>query len=57
MLQDAFIATMIDPEFLADAKNQNLSVESKDGAFISAMIQKIYATPRRSWTGFIELIR
>jgi tripartite-type tricarboxylate transporter receptor subunit TctC len=46
MLQAAFMATMKDPEFLADAKKYNLDVEPRDGAYLANIIGKVYATPR-----------
>ena len=46
MLRDAFMATMKDPEFVADATRQKLPVEPKDGEYLVALIRKIYATPR-----------
>jgi tripartite-type tricarboxylate transporter receptor subunit TctC len=46
MLQEAFMATMQDPEFLADAKKQKLDVEPRDGVHIAGVIRKIYATPK-----------
>jgi tripartite-type tricarboxylate transporter receptor subunit TctC len=46
MLQDAFMATMRDPEFLADAKKQKLDVEARDGTHIAGVIRKVYATPK-----------
>jgi hypothetical protein len=46
MLQDAFMATMQDPEFLADAAKQKLEVEPKDSAYLAALIRKIYGTPK-----------
>jgi len=46
MLQDAFMATMRDPEFLADAKKQKLDVEPRDGAHITEVIRKAFATPK-----------
>ena len=46
MLQDAFMATMRDPEFLADAKKQKLDVEPRDGAHIAEVIRKAFATPK-----------
>jgi hypothetical protein len=46
MLQDAFMATMQDPEFLADAKRQKLDVEPRDGAHIAEVVRKAYATPK-----------
>jgi tripartite-type tricarboxylate transporter receptor subunit TctC len=46
MLQHAFMATMRDPDFLADAKKQKLDVEARDGAYLADMIRKVYATPK-----------
>jgi hypothetical protein len=46
MLRDAFMATMRDPEFLADATKQKLDIDPKDGAELTALIQRIYATPK-----------
>jgi len=46
MLQSAFIATMADPKFLADAKKQKLDVEPRDGVHIAEVIRKAFATPK-----------
>jgi tripartite-type tricarboxylate transporter receptor subunit TctC len=46
MLRDAFNATMKDAEFLADARQRKLDVEPEDGEHLTALIAKIYATPR-----------
>ena len=46
MLQDAFMATMRDAEFLADAKKQKLDVDARDGAYLADVIRKAYATPK-----------
>jgi tripartite-type tricarboxylate transporter receptor subunit TctC len=46
MLQDAFMATMRDPEFLADAEKQKLGVDPRDSAYLTGLIQRIYATPK-----------
>jgi len=43
-LRHAFEATMIDPEFLADAKRQNLDVRPVTGAEADALIKQVYAT-------------
>ena len=37
MVRDAFMATMKDPEFLADTKNLKLDVEPEDGAKLEAL--------------------
>ena len=57
MLQDAFRATMSDPDFLADAKRQKLDVEPADGAHLAALIGKIYATPRAIVDKVTDLIK
>jgi len=57
MLQDAFMATMQDQGFLADAKRQKLDVEPRDGACLTALIQRIYATPKPIVDRVAELIK
>ena len=57
MVQDAFMATMKDPEFIADAKKQKLDVEPEDGAHLAALINKIYATPKPIVDKIAELIK
>jgi tripartite-type tricarboxylate transporter receptor subunit TctC len=44
-LRQAFDATMKDPEFLADAKRQNLEVDPVSGDEIAAVVRNAYATP------------
>jgi tripartite-type tricarboxylate transporter receptor subunit TctC len=46
MLRAAFTSTMADPEFLADMQRLKLDINSKDGAEVRALIQKIYAAPK-----------
>ena len=46
MLRDAFNATMKDAEFVAEAKKSKLDLEPEDGEHLSALIAKIYATPK-----------
>jgi tripartite-type tricarboxylate transporter receptor subunit TctC len=46
LLRDAFIATMKDPDFVADTKRNKLELEPDDGAHLAALIGKIYATPK-----------
>jgi len=46
MLRDAFMATMKDPDFVADATRQKLPVDPKDGEYLAALIDKIYKTPK-----------
>ena len=57
MLRDAFSATMQDPDFLADASKQKLDVNPKDGAYLTALLKKIYATPRPIVDRIAELIK
>ena len=46
MLRDAFNATMKDADFIADAKKSKLDLEPEDGEHLTALIMKIYATPK-----------
>ena len=43
-LRDAFDATMMDPEFLADAARQGLDVRPLGGAEAQALIREVYAS-------------
>jgi len=46
MLRDAFNATMKDSEFIADVKRNKFDLEPEDGEHLTALINKIYATPK-----------
>ena len=46
LLRAAFDATIKDPEFIADVKKSKLDLDPEDGEHLSALIRKIYATPR-----------
>jgi tripartite-type tricarboxylate transporter receptor subunit TctC len=46
MLRDAFNATMKDPEFVADVKRNKFELEPENGEHLTALINKIYATPK-----------
>lgn len=46
MLQTAFIATMRDKAFIADAARSKFEVDARDGAYLAALIKKLYATPK-----------
>ena len=46
MLQEAFMATMHDPDFLADAKKQKLDVEPRDGAYLTALTEEFTPRPK-----------
>jgi tripartite-type tricarboxylate transporter receptor subunit TctC len=43
-LRDAFAATMQDPDFIAEAKSQNLDVEPVTGAEVEMLIRDVYAS-------------
>jgi tripartite-type tricarboxylate transporter receptor subunit TctC len=45
-LQAAFMATMADPEFLADAEKQNLEITPISGEEIGTLIRDLYASPK-----------
>jgi tripartite-type tricarboxylate transporter receptor subunit TctC len=46
MVQDAFAATMTDPDFVAETKLRKLILDPEDGAQLEALIKKTYATPQ-----------
>jgi tripartite-type tricarboxylate transporter receptor subunit TctC len=46
ILQDAFMATMSDPAFLADAKKRDLEIQAKSGPEVHDFIARIYQTPK-----------
>lgn len=45
-LRAAFDATLIDPQFLADADKMRIDVSPLPGATVQELIQKFYATPK-----------
>jgi hypothetical protein len=57
MLRDAFTATMRDPDFLTDAGKQKLDVSPKDGGYLEALIERVYATPKPIVERITELIK
>src|SRR5262249_40778978 len=57
MLRDAFMATMTDPESLADAERQKLALQPEDGEYLAALIKKIYSTPQPVVERVTELIK
>jgi len=57
MVRDAFMATMKDPDFLADAKKGKLDVDPQDGAKLEALINRIYATPKHLVAQVATLIK
>jgi tripartite-type tricarboxylate transporter receptor subunit TctC len=46
MLRAAFDATMKDPEFVAEVALRKLDLEPEDGEHLTALVKKIYATPK-----------
>jgi tripartite-type tricarboxylate transporter receptor subunit TctC len=46
MLQDAFAATMTDPDFLAETKLRKLTLDPENGEQLEALVRKTYATPQ-----------
>ena len=46
MLRDGFNRTMKDPEFVAEVRQRNMTLEPVNGAGLEALIRKIYATPK-----------
>jgi tripartite-type tricarboxylate transporter receptor subunit TctC len=51
------MATMKDPDLIAEAKRQKLPVDPKSGEQLAALIKKIYATPKPIVDRVAELIR
>jgi tripartite-type tricarboxylate transporter receptor subunit TctC len=46
LLREAFMATMKDPEFIAEAAQRKLTLEPESGEGLEALIRKTYATPK-----------
>ena len=46
-LRDAFMATMADPAFLAEAEKQKLEISPAPGAELADRLNKLYLTPKR----------
>jgi tripartite-type tricarboxylate transporter receptor subunit TctC len=45
VLRDAFMKTMADPAFLAEAEKLQMKVDPLDGAKVQEIVQRIYASP------------
>jgi tripartite-type tricarboxylate transporter receptor subunit TctC len=43
-LREAFAATLLDPDFIADAKGQSLDVDPVSGADVASLIREVYAS-------------
>jgi tripartite-type tricarboxylate transporter receptor subunit TctC len=46
MVQDAFAATMKDPDFIAETNQFHLALDPSDGAQLETLVKKTYATPK-----------
>jgi tripartite-type tricarboxylate transporter receptor subunit TctC len=57
MVRKAFMATMNDAEFLADAEKLKLDVVPEDGEHLTALVKRIYSTPKPIVDKIAELIK
>jgi tripartite-type tricarboxylate transporter receptor subunit TctC len=57
MLQNAFMATMKDSDFISEVAKQKLEVEYQDGPTLAALIKRVYATPKPIVDKVAELIK
>jgi hypothetical protein len=57
LLRDAFMATMKDPEFIAETQQRKLELEPENGEELEALIKKAYATPKPIIERIGKLIR
>jgi tripartite-type tricarboxylate transporter receptor subunit TctC len=57
MLQDAFAATMTDPDFIAETKLRKLILDPEDGEHLEALVKMTYATPKSVIDRIAALIR
>lgn len=55
-LQNGFMATMKDPEFLAEARKANLAVNPIDGPTIAKTVAELYTTDKKLLDRFREII-
>jgi tripartite-type tricarboxylate transporter receptor subunit TctC len=55
-LQDAFAATMKDPDFLAEAVTQKFDIEPTSGPDMAAYVERLYATPAPLLKRAIEMM-
>jgi tripartite-type tricarboxylate transporter receptor subunit TctC len=56
VLRDAFMATVKDPEFLADAEKSRLDVTPSAGERVQGVVEKLYATPKETIKRAKEII-
>jgi hypothetical protein len=45
-LRSAFDATVVDPQFLADAETTRIAIQPLSGAKVQEIVAKLYATPK-----------
>jgi tripartite-type tricarboxylate transporter receptor subunit TctC len=48
ILRDAFMSTMKDPQFLADAEKAKLEITPVSGADIEKLVKEVYGTPKET---------
>ena len=46
LLRSAFMATMADPDFLADAQKMKLTISAKDAKTVTDLVRQMYASPQ-----------
>ncbi|MDB5649732.1 MAG: hypothetical protein JWL62_1252 [Hyphomicrobiales bacterium] len=56
ILRDAFLATVKDPEFLADAEKSRLDVTASSGQRVQAVVEKLYSTSKETIKRAKEII-
>ena len=56
ILRDAFMATVKDPEFLADGEKGRLDVTPSSGERVQGVVEKLYATPKETIKRAKEII-
>jgi tripartite-type tricarboxylate transporter receptor subunit TctC len=57
VLRDAFMSTMKDPQFLADAEKAKLEITPVSGADIEKLVKEIYGTPKATAAKAAAMIR
>jgi len=57
MLQDAFAATLKDPDFIAETERYHLTLDPENGEQLEALVKKTYATPKPIIDRIAKLIR
>jgi tripartite-type tricarboxylate transporter receptor subunit TctC len=57
ILRDAFMSTMKDPQFLADAEKAKLEITPVSGADIEKLVKEVYGTPKETTAKAAAMIR